>query len=462
MRLKIDVILKYGLMALTALSGLWLLNDHIFFSQTPLRSFYQHEIIIALALFVVFFGALIFYLIKSNDYKPNYAIMIGLLSVFIFLLVRLLVISPQTFNITAPGGGSYAFESHITSLERFKYCAQTFVTFALTFFFIDVFPKSVKQKEFKYILYLMLSIIYVLIICSYFVDFNSYINLITLKGGDINGSGIKSVFPHKTVFGFVVMTGGFIALLLFAKERKWYWLATVGIFAIHLLFTLSKLAIIVFFAVTLAYLIYVFVTTYKENPKKHKIILFSCLGALLLLIVIFVILLLASETVRQKVQEIITPSGYNTFVTRVWIWDYTFAILKQTSVFLGAGMFYFASVLKQANLMDPETAIVNNTSQTHNAYISMLANGGVPLLTLYVVLIVLVVVVLIKHFKRDLNISLFYALVLVGLLSYGFLEAAPIMLGVGGEHVLAGAFVVSGLLLHAKQNNEQPYNCDSN
>ena len=69
MRLKIDVILKYGLMALTALSGLWLLNDHIFFSQTPLRSFYQHEIIIALALFVVFFGALIFYLIKSNDYN---------------------------------------------------------------------------------------------------------------------------------------------------------------------------------------------------------------------------------------------------------------------------------------------------------------------------------------------------------------------------------------------------------
>ena len=120
-------------MALTALSGLWLLNDHIFFSQTPLRSFYQHEIIIALALFVVFFGALIFYLIKSNDYKPNYAIMIGLLSVFIFLLVRLLVISPQTFNITAPGGDSYTFESHITSLERFKYCAQTFVTFALTF-----------------------------------------------------------------------------------------------------------------------------------------------------------------------------------------------------------------------------------------------------------------------------------------------------------------------------------------
>ena len=112
--------------------------------------------------------------------------------------------------------------------------------------------------------------------------------------------------------------------------------------------------------------------------------------------------------------------------------------------------------------MDPETAIVNNTSQTHNAYISMLANGGVPLLTLYVVLIVLVVVVLIKHFKKDINISLFYALVLVGLLSYGFLEAAPIMLGVGGEHVLAGAFVVSGLLLHAKQNNEQPYNCDSN
>ena len=462
MRLKINVVLKYGLMAIAALAGLWLLGDLIFFSTTPLRSFYTHEVIIALSIFVVFFGALVFYLVKFSDYKPNLVVAVGLFLVFVILLIRLLVISPQTFNITAPGGDSYTFESHLTNLERFKYCAQTFVTFALAFFFIDIFPKSVKQNEFKYILYSMLGIIYVLIICSYFVDFKSYINIITLKGGDINGYGVKSIFPHKTVFGYIVMIGGLISLQLFANERKWYWLANVGIIAIHLLFTLSKLAIIVFFVVTLAYLIYVFVTTYKEDPKKHKIILFSCLGVVLLLTVIFVILLITSATVREKVGEIIKPSGYNTFTTRVWIWNYAFAILKQTSVFLGTGMFYFGSVLRQANLMDPETAIVNNTSQTHNAYISMLSNGGVPLLTLYVLLIAFVIFVLVKQFKEDLNTSLFYALVLAGLLVYGFFEAAPIMLATSAEHMLGGAFAVSGLLLHARQNNEQVHISNSN
>ena len=462
MRLKIDVILKYGLMLIAVLAGLWLLGDLIFFSATPLRSFYTHEIIIALAIFVVFFSALIFYLVKFENYKPNFAVMIGLLVVFLILLIRLLVISLQSFDITAPGGDAYTFESHLTSLERFKYCSQTFVTFALAYFFIDVFPKAIKQNEFKYILYFMLSIIYILIICSYFVDFNSYVNLITLKGGDINGSGIKSIFPHKTVYGYLVMIGGFIALQLFAKERKWYWLANVGILAIHLLFSLSKLAIIIFFAVTAIYLIYVFVTTYKEDPKKHKIILFSCLGALLLIVIVFVVLLIASATVREKVNEIIKPSGYNTLTTRVWIWNYAFAILKQTSVFLGTGMLYFGSVLKQANLMDAETAIVNNTSQTHNAYISMLANGGVPLLILYVLLIAFVTYVLVKNFKKDLNVSLFYALVIVGLLVYGIFEAAPIMLATSAEHMLGGAFAVSGLLFHAKQNNEQVHISNSN
>lgn len=455
MRLKVDVILKYGLMAIAALAGLWLLGDHIFFSATPLRAFYQHEIIIALSLFVVFFGALIFYLVKYQNFKPNLIAIAGVSLVFISLLIRLLVVNPQTFNITAPAGDSYSFESHLTNLERFKYCAQTFVTLVMAYFFIDVFPKAVKSNEFKYILYSMLAIIYVLIIISYFVDFKSYINIITLSGGDINGSGVKSTFPHKTVFGYIVMIGGFISLLLYAKERKWYWLANVGIIAIHLLFTLSKLAIGVFFVAALAYLIYVFVTTYKEDPKKHKIILFSCLGALLLLVVIFVVLLIASDIVRQKVQEIITPSGYNTFTTRVWIWNYAFAILKQTSVFFGTGMFYFGSVLRQANLMDPETAIVNNTSQAHNAYISMFANGGIPLLVLYIAFIVVVAIVLVKHFKKDLNISLFYALVIVGLLVYGFFEAAPIMLATSAEHMLGGAFAVSGLLIHARAKNEQ-------
>ena len=462
MRLKLDIILRYALMLITALAGLWLLADHIYLMVNPLRGLYQHEIIIILCLFILSFGALIFYLAKWHKYKPSIIVISGLSLVFIILLIRLLVISPQTFNIVAPGGTAYSFESHLTSFERFKYIVQTLATFAIAFLFIDIFPKAVKKNEFKYILYTMLAIVYALIICSYFVDFKSYINLITLKGGDINGSGIKSVFPHKTVYGYVVMIGGFISLLLFAKERKWYWLANVGIIFIHLLFSLSKLAIIIFFVVVAAYLIYVFVTTYKEDPKKHKIILFSVLGAILLLVVIFAVLLIASATVREKVKDIINPSGYNTFTTRVWIWNYAFAILKQTSVSLGAGMFYFGSVLKQANLMDAETAIVNNTSQTHNAYISMLANGGVPLLTLYILLIALVVVVLVKHFKKDFNLSLFYSLVLVALLVYGIFEAAPIMLATSAEHILGGAFVVSGLLFHVRQNNEEQVSSNSN
>ena len=98
MRSKIDVILKYGLMTVAALAGLWLLGDHIFFSVTPLRSFYTHEIIIALVLFVVFLGALLFYLVKFHSYKPNYAIIIGLSSVFVFALIRLLVVSPSALE----------------------------------------------------------------------------------------------------------------------------------------------------------------------------------------------------------------------------------------------------------------------------------------------------------------------------------------------------------------------------
>ena len=166
MRLKVDVILRYGLMLITALAGLWLLADHIFLMVNPLRPLYLHEIIIILSLFVVFFGALIFYLVKWNNYKPSLILVTALSLVFIILLIRLLVISSQTFNIVAPGGDAYAFDSHLTNFERFKYCVQTFSTFAIAFLFIDIFPKTVKQNEFKYILYVMLSIIYVLIICS--------------------------------------------------------------------------------------------------------------------------------------------------------------------------------------------------------------------------------------------------------------------------------------------------------
>ena len=454
MATKKNIIIKYSLTILTALALFWIVSDHIFFSNKPMRSFQTHETIIALVLSVLLFGLLVFFLTKQYKYKPS-VITLGVLSIlFIILLIRLCVTHTQEF-VTTHNSISYNFISEITASDKFRYISQLFATFAMGFLIIDVLPKMIGKNEFKWVLMVLLAVIYILIIISYFTDFRSYLNLITFKSGDnsIYDNGVKSVFPHKTVFGYIVMIGGFIALYLFATERKWYWLANVGIIFIHLICTLSKLAIIIFFVASVIYLLYMFFRGYKDNLKRNKKILIISLIVLGILLLTGVLLYFLSNKVKDIVNKLLYPSGYNTFTTRTWIWSYTMEILKQTSFSLGAGFKYFGSILKQANLMDPETALVNNTSQTHNAYISMLANGGILLLVAYLFFIVLMIQIIVKLCKRNLNIGLFYGVCLLALLVYGGFEAAPIVLATSVEHALGGGFVIVGLLLHYR--NEQ-------
>lgn len=452
MLLKRNAIIKFVLLVLSAISAFWIMSDNILFSNKPTRSFYAHELIIALVLLVILYGLLIFFLIKQYQYKPS-VISIGVLSIlFIVLLIHLCFVRPKTFDIVAPNGTSYSFMSHITSLERFRYISQLFATFLMGFFVIDILPKALNTKEFKMLLLILLFVVYIFILISYITDFRSYINLITFKqGNSIYDNGVKAFFPHKTVFGYILMIGGFVALYLFAKEKKWYWLASVGIIFIHLVATLSKLAIIIFFIAAAIYLLYVFFSGYKNNIKRNKKILIIGICVLVTLLLIGVLLYFLSSKVKDIVNKLIYPSGYNTFTTRTWIWNYAFAILKQTSYSLGAGFMYFGSVLKQANLMDEETALINNTSQTHNAYISMWANGGILLLVAYILFIFILIQVLIKYFKINRNLAIFYGIALLSLLVYGFFEAAPIVLATSAEHMLGGAFVVSGLLMHYRE-----------
>lgn len=456
MSIKQSIIIKYCLIVVTALMGFWILGDLIFFSNKPLRPFYTYEVIISFSLFIVLLVLTLLFLIKFIKYKPNY-ITLGVLSiVFLILFIRLLVIQPQTFNIVAPTSNvAYEFTSSLTPDERFKYIVKLFITFVFGFIILDILPKTIEKKELKYLLMALLVIIYGLIVVSYFVDFKSYIHLITFSNNNgIYEDSIKSVFPHKTVFGYILMIGGFIALYLFALEKKWYWLANVGIIFIHLLFTISKLAIIIFFVAVVGYLVYLFIATYKDNPKRNKMILIICLSVIAAILLLVLALYLASPKVKEIINKIIFPSGYSTLTTRVWIWNYCFAILKQTSFSLGAGFIYFGSVLKQANLMDPETAIVNNTAQAHNSYISMLGNGGLLLLVLYVLLITLIIKNVVKTCKTDLNFGIFFGICLLALLVYGIFEAAPVVLATSADHILGGGFVVVGLLIHNQASKE--------
>ena len=50
-----------------------------------------------------------------------------------------------------------------------------------------------------------------------------------------------------------------------------------------------------------------------------------------------------------------------------------------------------------------------------------------------------------------MNLAIFYGIALLSLLVYGFFEAAPIVLATSAEHMLGGAFVVSGLLIHYRE-----------
>lgn len=242
------------------------------------------------------------------------------------------------------------------------------------------------------------------IIFSYIAEFNNYIqlfkNLFTLSNlNNIDIYAPKSFLYHRNIYGTFLMFGVFASLMCYQFKKRKIYIFMLIFLALNLLLTIYKGGIIFTAVGLVAYEVYCAITKLKEDKKKgtrNLIIIGSIVIGLGLLLLI---LYLASGTIREKIDSLF-KGGY-TLTTRINIWKTTLILLKPAWWLIGRGGWIFNNILRNCNI----AAQGDYTGSTHNAFLSLIAVGGLSLLIGFITLAVYAIKDCFKIYKNNKGVA---------------------------------------------------------
>lgn len=397
--------------------------------------------------FFLFFGASIasflaflFVVAKPKKiYKPNLIILCGFSLVFligfftlltfekekVFTYNTLLEIEPEVFEFSGPEVSvSYVIEP----IYRLTFICQWFLLVLVTYSIFDIVPKVFDRNELlTYFCFGIFTIATFFCIYSYITEAASYRDFI-IKGipeGNITPYNTFSIFSvaNKNSYGFMLFLAIICTLIMHSLKPKWWWFAATGYFYLNLIFNWNKSALIFGALIILAYLIFRFFYTYKDN-KKRNLITLSVIGGLSLC---GVISLLVLELATHKIFDIIFSSGHaygrSTLMTRSWIYHKDMIIFNDNSPLFGTGFKLFAHILLAVNGADIADTANRFIGSAHNGYFEMIGNGGLILLAAFLLLTAYLIYLSIIHFKEEKMVSFFTMLLVTIMLMYMMLES---------------------------------------
>ena len=355
-------IINYALMLLSVLLGFYLSNGTVVFGSDPNRGLVLWEMIVANSIFLCSFGALITINVLRKKYKPNY-VLIGMFGgLFILNLISILVFKgQQTISFTGVDNNTYSFDFVVSSYDSVRYVFNFLAMLCLGLFILDVSWQVANIKQFLGILSLaVIAMNIVLIIISYFMHGYNFIDFYRfLFTDDFYRASVISVFATKNAYAATLLLGIIASLYLHLVTRKWYWFIPLVYIFTNIIHTISKSVIIFSAVLIIAYLLYVFFTTYKEHKKMNLIALAAVGGTLLLGVLVVTIVLLAKGKFVSAFESIFLTKGQDTLESRTWIWNKVVLILNRSNWVIGVGYGLFSSLLHSYNMADVSASEIN-------------------------------------------------------------------------------------------------------
>ena len=445
-------ITNYILLVICLLFSSFLANGERIFGEHPTYLLTLKEVIIVFAILAVLLGTLIFLNIKYGKYKPNW-ILVSLLG-FLFLtnLIALLAFKDyETYTYEGIDGALCTFDFSITSSLRATFIIESAALLISTFLIFDVSYQIVNSKDLiKFISILSIAIIFVFMLISYITEFDKYINLIpSLFKDGVYIDAPRSLFVSKNNYALVLTISliGFIFLHYFYK--KWYFIAGAIFVYINIFFTTCKLLLILDFLFVAAYLYSKLIRKFNDNKKKSTIIAI-CSSSIIILAFISVVIVLATT---NKFTSIFNQDGYNTFVTRSWIWRRSIEAINMSNWFTGVGHNLFGEILFRLNTFDVVSQFPNNTKFAHNGFIEWLGNGGISMLLIGLFLLFVLYYIAIKNIKKRDELPLISFFLLIIFTLYMVLESATIVLPKAFEAIVISTFIVAPTLAYHREVN---------
>ena len=446
-------IINYALIALAGVVGFYMSNGVFAFGGNN-RLLSVPETIIASSILLLVFSALIVINIIRNKYHPNW-VLIGILTLlFVMNTINILCYKDgTTFSFTGVDNTVYSFPYLLNPDARFTEIFAFLATMGCALLILDICYQVVDFKQFiKIVCFAAIGVCTVLIIISYFMQGYKYFILYKhLFDNELYHCSIQSVFATKNAYAAVLIIGFLASIILHSQYRKWWYLAIGGYMFINIVHTICKAVIILSLIIAVAYLIYIFITTYKEHKKMNLIALAAIGGTILAVILGLFIFLAATKHLNGFFRTIFYSKGVDTFQTRVYIWKKSIDIISEFNWFTGCGHILFGRILHEYNILDTATGEVVARYSAHSGYLQYIGEGGIIYLLIILALISFVIYLGIRNFKKDKPMMFISLMTVICFAIYMSIESASIFIASGMEFGVISMLAISPILFVSRQ-----------
>jgi len=392
------------------------------------------------AIMALLYGAYIVF--ASIVFKIKFDRRLLVLSIFVLFMV---LVSPL-FNLQ-PLHTEYIdqwyrlvrIDVNIGFIEIMGYYGNAFFSFLFMFSIFFVLPTLFRKSKTSFIVFwFFVAVMLIACLYSYSVELQKYLNFKSVAYDD----DIRSFFPSKNSFGSFLFHAFLISVYMifiegpsfqtkFTESNRHIW--SVGwsllsaLFLITLIFTLNKnsigAAILFLFLLPLALLVK------RTRSKKFNIALFSSYA---LVIAIAIILILDIPSIRNIFVGLFeSADGRNDLVQLFFI------NFRGAQIFTGFGHTLSYRLYLWSNNIG--TYIIMNN--IHNAFFTVLGEGGVIYLAFYIGLIVYNFAIL---FKQRANIlSRIAATILIAFIFSSFFESTQLYISGSSGSSLISILVLS-------------------
>ena len=340
----------------------------------------------------------------------------------------------------------------ITWIHKFFFAFENIGMMLMIYSGLFVFPKRIKNLKFIELLgYIIFGVCFLMMIYSYiteskqYVDFIKYALGIDRSSGDIVYHTVMSMFTHRNPLGMVYMLGIIFCYINHSFNKKWFHYLFAAIFFINMIFTFCKSSLLLSVLISVIYLVYRLIVTYKEHQKRN-LVTFISLGAVVLIGFALVgIPYLTKGKVLPSVYDLIKSltGGGHSLDARTYIWDNGFQIIQNGWWVIGRGFGIPNLIVKPMNIVTCNEYVIS----LHSGLLTVLTEGGIIYLGAYLAFLAYCGYVIYKSYKVDKDLTITISLGVVSFLLYSLIET---------NHYLVYLFMFPIFILYNQRKETAP------
>ncbi len=293
----------------------------------------------------------------------------------------------------------------------------------MTFIYSGIFVLSRRFHSYGFLIvlsYIVFAFVTSIAIYSYVKEYENIANYFLVLFGYKEGTltPVISYMINPNAVGMAMLVGIIFAFIAHAVKPHWWYYPIALFFLLNLMLTYCRGSIALGVLVFIIFVYYRLIITFKKH-KVRNIVLICLYSTLIVGVgVIFGITIALKGSFLPHLHhalDMITNSG--TLESRVDIYKDCFAILKiDNGYILGRGFGIINLIL--TNVHGHNSYVL----PTHNAFIGVLGEGGIPFVAGYLGLTIYAYVMAFKTFKKSKDLTFISILAITAFLAYSVIE----------------------------------------